>query len=271
MKMTLARYLERKAAPTSAERQRIPCVACRKPPVSCYCATLRPFDSSPRIVILMHPLEAKHPIGTGRMAHLCLSNSKLWVSADFERHDELGELLADPKLYPVLLYPGPKSRNLTTMTERERFELAPPGRELAVIVLDATWHNARKMLLYSPRLQKLPRVSFTTQQTSRFIVRKQPQAHCLSSLEAVHEILRLLEAKTSKPAPIRHLLDVFDAMVARQLEHRSRPGPSRHAGGYAARKARRARALEEKQRSEAPPVGAEILPNLHSKNAQAPD
>ena len=188
------------------------CYSCRKPQVTCYCAELAPMASRPRAVILMHPLEARHPVGTGRMAHRCLSNSRLWVGTHFDHDSELARLIEDPGVLPLLLFPGPGSVDLACVPTLER--------EPVIIVLDATWHLAQKMLHHSPILKSLPRVSFSPDAPSRFLIRRQPRAECLSSLEAICRVLEL----SGNPEPVGPMLRVFDRMVAQQLAYAGRPG-----------------------------------------------
>lgn len=171
--------------------------------------------SRPRIVILMHPLEARHPVGTGRMAHRSLLNSLLWVGTEFGPRSELAQLLARPGCRPSLLYPGPQSIALDALTPEQRVELLPPHEDPVLIVLDATWDLAQKMLHHSPILQGIPRVSFESRESSRFLIRKQPRPECLSSLEAIHRVLTLLQ----DPADHSGMLRVFDQMVERQLRY----------------------------------------------------
>ena len=178
----------------------------------------------------MHPHEVKKPIGTGRMSHQCLSNSTIWIGADFTKSKQVDDLINDPKLFPILLFPGGQSKNLSLMTTTERQGIYPDGRELVIIVLDATWIYAKKMLYRSPNLQVLPRVCFNPPHLSRFLVRKQPSDECFSTIEAIHEILNLMGSTSHG-----HLIEVFDKMVARQLTFRKK-GNSRHRINYLRRK-----------------------------------
>ncbi|NDC75847.1 DTW domain-containing protein, partial [bacterium] len=132
-----------------------------------------------------------------------------------EQHAEVQSLLRDPDNQVVLLYPGPTARNLS------QGELAPAelgGRRLVVLVLDATWACARKMLRLSPSLQALPRIMFTPSAPSRFIIKQQPQAGCLSTLEAIHETLLALEQSGLDAYPDKtQLLELFDRMQRYQI------------------------------------------------------
>jgi DTW domain-containing protein YfiP len=141
-------------------------------------------------VFLMHPKEFKQEkAGTGRLTHLCLPNSELHMGIGFDDDAAVQGLIAAPQNFPVLLYPGVQARNLS------HGGLTPAdlgGRRLVVFILDATWSGARKMLKLSPTLQQLPRIMFTPAAPSRYVIKQQPQAGCLSTLEAVHELLTVL-------------------------------------------------------------------------------
>ena len=140
-----------------------------------------------RFVFLMHPKEFKEEkAATGRLTHLCLSQSEIHVGIGFDDHDDVQAILNDPGLYPVLLYPGPNATNLST----ERLDPGRvAGRQLVVILLDATWSLGKKMLRLSPSLQALPRIMFTATALSRYLIKQQPHEACLSTLEATHELL----------------------------------------------------------------------------------
>lgn len=185
-----------------------------------------------RLVFLMHPKEYKEEkAGTGRLTHLCLPNSELHMGQGFDDHEAVQELIADPRNFPVLLYPGKEALNLSAVTAAQlsAFNLQLRARRLVVFLLDATWSGARKMLRLSPGLQRLPRLMFTPSAPSRYIIKQQPAEGCLSTLEAVHELLTVL-ARTGldryeDPA---QLLGLFQRMQDFQI--RCAADPNR--GGY---------------------------------------
>jgi DTW domain-containing protein YfiP len=164
----------------------------------------------------MHPKEFKQEkAGTGRLTHLCLPNSELHMGMGFDNHEAVQSLIADPKNFPVLLYPGENARNLST-GGLSADDLG--GRRLVVFLLDATWSGARKMLRLSPSLQRLPRVMFIPAAPSRYVIKQQPQEGCLSTLEAVHELLSVLEKSglDDYPNPDQ-LVGIFHKMQDFQL------------------------------------------------------
>ena len=240
-------YLEKKAeilAPPIKGRPK--CLRCRKPLVTCYCSDVAPISPPLKIVILMHPLEERHPVGTGRMAHQCLKNSEMMVGIDFQDHTRLAQLIDDPQYFPLLLFPGPQSVNLSQHEPAQQKTFVPDGKIPLVILLDGTWHLAKKILHMTRKLQILPRICFSLNKLSGFIVRKQPHPHCFSTIEAIHEVLELLSPEDYKATRAHDmLLQVFTAMVSKQLGYRALQR-GRHNSGYHARKARRLRHREQK-------------------------
>lgn len=190
---------------------RVMCYRCFWPQVQCWCGSIQPMPTHTRFVFLMSPKEFKSEKGgTGRLTHLCLPNSRLRMGENFDRDEEVQALIQDPANFPVLLYPGPQARNLS------KGELTAPelgGRNLVVFLIDATWGGARKLLRLSPSLQRLPRIMFTPSAPSRYVTKQQPQEGCLSTLEAVHELLLVLDRTGLDRYPLPdQLLGLFDRM-----------------------------------------------------------
>lgn len=201
------------------------CYRCFWPKAHCWCASIEPMHTRTRFVLLMHPKEWKQEkAATGRLTHLCLADSEVHMALECDTHPAVQAILADPANYPVLLYPGEGARNLSR-GELATVELA--GRRLVVFVLDATWNCARKMLKLSPRLQRLPRVVFTASAPSRYVIKRQPQEGCLSTLEAVHETLLALERsgldRYERP---EQLLAVFERMQQFHIDFARDPAGS---------------------------------------------
>jgi DTW domain-containing protein len=134
---------------------------------------------------------------TGRLTHLCLADSELHIGIEFDGHEAVQALINDPKNYPVLLYPGRNSLDLSVL-QKDDSQLSTLSSQLAkrrlvVFLLDATWRLVRPMLRLSPSLQRLPRVMFSNAAPSRYLIKRQPEPGCLSTLEAVHELLLALD------------------------------------------------------------------------------
>ena len=193
------------------------CTTCLQPDFGCYCQMIKPIDCAINFVILIHPIEAKRRIATGRMSHLCLKGSHLIKGINYTHDNELNALIADHEYHTVILYPGQRSVNISELSLSERRENFLTTKKLRVLVIDGTWATARKMLNQSENLKKLPRICFNPAKPSNFRVRKQPEAFCYSTIEAIHHTIDLFQGDSVILRKHDHLLEVFDSMVEQQL------------------------------------------------------
>ncbi|WP_345785729.1 tRNA-uridine aminocarboxypropyltransferase [Pelagicoccus sp. SDUM812002] len=155
-------------------------------------------------------------LNTGRLTHHCLAESELIVGDRFDENESVQALIDDPKNYPVLLFPGKEARDLSK-GELQAEDLS--GRRLVVFLLDGTWRMVRPMLRFSECLQRLPRVMFSNAHPSRYVIKRQPEAGCLSTLEAAHELLIALERSgLDEYAEPEQMLDLFAEMQAFQVK-----------------------------------------------------
>lgn len=181
------------------------------------------MNTRTRFVFLMHPKEYKQEkAATGRLTHLCLTNSEVAMGIGFDEHERVQSLIRDPAHYPVLLYPGREAIDLSAPTGTAGSAAALRDRlgdrQLVVFLLDATWALGRKMLKLSPTLQRLPRIMFTPSAPSRFVIKQQPAEGCLSTLEAVHELLLALRQGGLDEYPLpEQLLGLFTRMQDFQI------------------------------------------------------
>lgn len=190
-----------------------------RPQRTCYCGALVSLPTRTRVVILQHPRERDMPIGTAHMATLCLPNSALHVGVDWQDSASLTRELAASEGEVVLLYPDEQARDLAS---------DPPRGPCTLVVLDGTWWQARKLLRTNPRLAALPRVAFVPQKPSEYRIRREPSLECVSTIEAIAEVLPLLEE--GPPERFAALLQPFRAMIDTQIacERDVRGGRWRH-------------------------------------------
>jgi DTW domain-containing protein YfiP len=174
-------------------------------------------------VILQHPRESDVPINTARIAELSLSSSSLHVGLDFSGDRGLRAALSDASAPPILLYPSEGARDLA---------LEPPPGPVTLVVIDGTWWQASKLFKLNPFLRDLPRYGLAPSEESRYRIRREPAAHCLSTIEALAAALGVLEGR---PDGLPELLEPFDAMVETQLEFVARENRPRHRRSVAAR------------------------------------
>ena len=213
--------IKRKSLLLQAPQYRVLCANCSQPTFSCFCAQIQSFDPEISFVILIHPIEVKRRIATGRMSHLCLKGSYLIKGQDYTENCTVNELIADSNYHSVILYPGINSKNISPLTVQERAGLFPKTKKLRLFIIDGTWATARKMIRQSQNLKNLPRICFSPTTPSNFRVRKQPHSACYSTIEAIHHTIELIgETQDFNTAQRQHdnLLHVFNYMVENQLE-----------------------------------------------------
>lgn len=184
-----------------AKRER--CARCQRPQPQCYCAQLKPLDNVWPVWILQHPTEARHALGTARIAALGLRECTLAQSnsPDVIHH------FANAQPSPVLIYPGAASLPL--------HELAPSPRR-PLLFIDATWRKSHRMLMENVWLESLPRYALPTPPPSRYRIRREPNAEAISTLEAIVYCLGLLEGDVKRYHP---LLEQMDRLVDEQIAH----------------------------------------------------
>jgi DTW domain-containing protein YfiP len=194
------------------------CMRCRRPESVCYCAHIAPRETKTRVIVLQHPRERDVPIGTARIASLCLPRSELYVGVTFDHAPAIERLLADDARPAALLFPGPGAIDVA----RE-----PPRGPITLFVVDGTWWQAKKLLKENPRIAALPRYAFTPSAPSEYLIRREPSEECLSTIEALAHVLSVLEGDA---AFVEAMLAPFRAMVGAQVRHqRASRARTRHA------------------------------------------
>ena len=196
---------------------RIKCYKCMRPSSSCICKYINSFQTKARFIILMHPKEYKREKnGTGHMTKLQLKNSEIIVGIDFTNNKRVNEILTQEKSCSFLLYPGKDNFNLSVRKSSEIISFM--GNNPNIFLLDGTWPCARKMLKLSKNLQKLKRVSFDNKIKSKFIIKQQPDALCLSTIESVYTVLNLLKEGDIEQCDTEGFLIPFEKMIEYQVE-----------------------------------------------------
>ena len=194
--MDIKQYQEKKNQILEAQKQeqtkqRILCLSCFRPKKACFCDTVTPFSTFFKFCLLMHPKEAKKErLGTGRMTNNVLINSQIIVDENFDQNDEVQEILKSDQYYPMLLYPGNKSLNISNNNiDRDHLKNKIP----LIFVLDGTWPCAKTMIRETKTLHSIPRISFSSEVESKFAIKHQPSKYCLSTIESIFQVISILE------------------------------------------------------------------------------
>lgn len=169
----------------------------------CICRILPTVPTRAEFVILRHIAESRRPSNTGRFVALALPNSRIIPCGGGDR---IGLSSPDDTWLRApgtcLLWPdGPGSK------------LIRPER---IVVLDATWHQARRLYARTPALSTMPRLVLPAPAHSRARLREQRRPDGMSTLEAVAAAVATLEgAKAAEP-----LERLYDEVVRRTIAWR---------------------------------------------------
>jgi DTW domain-containing protein YfiP len=154
------------------------CARCLYQAHVCLCASIPTVANATRIVIIRHHLERHRSSNTGRLAHLALANSEI-----VDYGDGPPELPALDGAY--LLYP---------LGQPVQSVPAPPPRQL--VVLDATWSQARRMYRKLTGVRGLPILHVADDDRAPKPVarlRASPAPGYVSTIEAIARALRMLD------------------------------------------------------------------------------
>ncbi len=200
----------------STAEPRAVCTRCMRPESVCYCRHVTPLATPrTRVILLQHPRERDMPIGTARMASLCLPDAELHVGVRWSGSSVLERALSDPSRPAALLYPGPGAIDVVA---------SPPAGPITLIVIDGTWWQTKKVVRENPELAKLPRYAFTPPAPSEYRIRREPDADYVSTIEALVHVLGALEHDGER---FQALLTPFRAMIDAQIDCQQRLRSSR--------------------------------------------
>ena len=229
----------------ASKSQRDYCPGCRRPLPQCLCDHLPPDKirlPHTRVLVLQHPAEFRRKTtSTVPLLGLVLARCRVLVGRAFGA--ELEAILdaarddADGAL-PLLLFPGPTSLALddpaaaARLAERARAGGASPSGstpnprtppKYLLVVLDGTWTQAKCMLRDNPALsERCQSVHFagTSDPSIYDAIRKEPDASCLSTLEACERALRRLEPHSPQVKEAsRYLVRSLRAMILTQIDY----------------------------------------------------
>lgn len=191
------------------------CPRCQRAEKVCVCDFIKPIANKIEVGILQHPSETKQVKGTAILAALSLQKCRLWVAEELDEAPDLKAWLAGAK--PVyLLYPPTQQKESVEVIDTLNLSQNDPA-EYKVLVLDGTWRKTYKMMQINPALQTLPRVTIAPANISAYLIRKQKDSQSLSTIEAIAELLSILEQNPKKFTP---LLNAFAQMQQQQLAFR---------------------------------------------------
>ncbi len=235
---------------SSDTHQRKVCWTCGVALTPCLCPLVKPLTSRSEWLILMHPKEFKYErCGTGRLLQASLSPSKRFVGVNFDLDQEwLNELRKESHEQfknTFVLWPSKQAQTVAQVVAESQASGEGFKSQTAYrfILIDGTWPAAKKIFNQSRCLQGLPQIQLTAPGLSEFVIKQQPRAGCLSTLEcAVKLLLELSVAGIEDDQDWQRLLTPFRWMQKQQCDLASDP----ERGGYR-RKAYQIDSVRERQ------------------------
>lgn len=181
--------------------KRFKCKKCLRPIVTCYCHLIKSFSSDSNIVILQHPSEQKHTLGTAKIADSCFENCKIIIGENFSDNEDLNFILKNHNCALVFPTKG-EAINKDELKSIDTF-----------IFLDGTWKKAKKIIYLNPQIANLPKVKLNIDTPSRYKIRKVPKENYLSTLEAICWTL-----KEADGIDAFEVIDILDFIQDKQIQ-----------------------------------------------------
>ena len=198
------------------------CKQCEKPESACLCSWVLPQDNRLPVLVLQHPDELQHAIGTLSLIKLGLQRSWVETSLVLER-ERFVELLRQWSVArPILVYPTALDADVPHFTldfETEHFTLPSLLNEFdSLILLDGTWRNTRELLINNSWLKSLPTLAIKHDSASRYRIRQACQKGALATIEAVSLVLNVLDEQFKA----ERLVLPFEKMIDYQIDRMGR-------------------------------------------------
>lgn len=190
---------------TDSRSNRDRCWSCFRPAELCFCDAIPRIENRTEVLIVQHRRERFHAFNTARIVRQSLKRCRL-LTDNVPQLAERFETL-DLESNVGLLFPSAEARRID--------EVPPAERPEQIVVVDGTWHHARSLMREIPRLRQLPSYRLSPARPGRFRIRKEPDAHSLSTLEATVSALHALEPQTTG---LDSLLAAFERMVDDQID-----------------------------------------------------
>ncbi len=206
------------------------CPSCKKPEALCVCSLVRELPCRTRILVLQHPQEPDHELGSAWLAFQCLEGARLRIglsapnlTSAWNQAGEGGGPI-DPSRWGILYLgsgpqgPAPRGARLFWTDKKGVPKSADENAALlkqlqGVVVLDGTWSQAKALWWRNPWVLKLKRLMLAPAAPSLYReLRKEPRKECLSTIESIAEVL---DALGENPASSAHLRESFGDLLAR--------------------------------------------------------
>lgn len=164
------------------------CPECMLAESQCVCGQVSPVDTELGVCMLMYHAEYFKPSNTGQLiTELVPKNFAFrWERTTVE--DELLALINDPTWFPIIIFPHDNVVPERQIHQVPKFELKKLGKQPLFIFIDATWRQAKKIMVKSPYLANLPVLQVSDVSKGEYQLREAFHEHHLSTVEVAIKI-----------------------------------------------------------------------------------
>jgi DTW domain-containing protein len=183
--------------------------------------TIAPFDTRLQILILQHPQEQDHALGTAALTVRHFRRAALKVGLSWPSLSKILGRQADPHRWAVLYLGSAKAaaiapgREVVLLNRKGQAELDQDGLlhdVEGVVLLDGSWSQAKALWWRNAWLLKCRRVILGPPRPSRYgRLRREPRRDGLSTIEAAALLVSRLE---KRPEIETALMASFEKLVA---------------------------------------------------------
>ncbi len=145
------------------------------------------------MLILQHPQEARHSLGSARLLALAVNGAVHRVGLSWRSFAAALGSEANPRDWAVLYLGALKETQKLDpevpfqVIERQG-KRVPPDRIRGIVLLDGNWKQSKTLWWRNPWMLKLQRIVLSPTSPSRYgSLRRQPRKVCLSTIEAAAE------------------------------------------------------------------------------------
>jgi DTW domain-containing protein YfiP len=168
------------------------------------------------VLILQHPQEQDHLLGTAQLATTCLANATLRIGLSWPSLAKALGRPADPKRWAILHLGSarpadlPRGREIVALDRRAhplKDQDAALARLEGVVLFDGTWSQAKTLWWRNPWVLKAQRIVLNPRTPSLYgKLRREPRREGLSTIEAAGLILAGLEGRPEIETTLRDAL-----------------------------------------------------------------
>ena len=182
-------------------------------------------DNKVTVLVLQHPQEQDHALGTAGLLCRTLASARLAVGLSWRK---LGHALGEPaeaRDWGVLYLGSAHAVGQGPLIAVDRKGETLPNQEMALsglkglVVLDGNWAQAKALWWRNAWMLKMRRIALNPRRASRYgKLRKEPRRDGLSTLEAAGMALSRLE---NKPEIETALINSFEKLLTRYRAFRA--------------------------------------------------